>query len=352
MEICTIKQESTNYRSSTIQHNKDIISFFEQARYGNLKPNADYSDEKAFDLHLLELLRKLRDPTHLAIFFYNFSKLQEQRNIYWLESLYLQIFSILLSEKEELFLMQWNVHTVSSVFYWLRNCLLIPEVFLAKFNNIIPTVKWDIQWMGKALYGLQNCTRVPTGLLWNFAFMALSIKKWDAQWIGNALVGIAHIEWEEANMLVNFLFQKIEILQLEMEDFIGIQSLVIWLNYVWLNVPDSILEKWDSFVNSEGRMQSTATNAEKMLFEYLSDYWDLDDMEILHWAYLNGHEVDILILTTEGKVFAIIESDGSVHAIISKRNRIQKRDQFFLNAWITDLIIRKTKDWCRIVERL
>lgn len=57
--------------------------------------------------------------------------------------------------------------------------------------------------------------------------------------------------------------------------------------------------------------------------------------------YILGYEVDVVLYDTEGRIFAIIESDGIGHQVSKKHmNKDNRRDALFLRRGITDIIIR------------
>lgn len=379
-------------RSNAIQFNTEIVSFFEEVRWSmHIRDiHAICSSGRSFQHHVLHMVRGAHDPVNLWTFFHRFGKTHKKRFLRWAEYLYSEIFHVLLTEKKQLLLEKnwqardiwdifygfqncsnippqifqnfivlissikiWDAHSITNILYGLQNCSYIPPELFQNIIKIIPTIKnWKSRWIWNALYGLQNCHNVSPELLKSFAKIIPTITDWEPQWIWNAFFWISHLEWSEVDELIDELFQKIYEIDMETVGFIWIQSLVIWLNHIQAEIPNFISKKWDSLVEEEWRGHSTITYDENVLSRYLREKWDMDNFEIHQWVYVNGYEVDHIILDTEGNIFAIIESDGSIHNSISKINKDNKRDQFFLNAWVTDLIIRKTRHGCKIVEKL
>lgn len=124
--------------------------------------------------------------------------------------------------------------------------------------------------------------------------------------------------------------------------FRSTQKLVIELEHTDVNIPIELLNRWNILQNEEAEKHFTPTQDEENIVASILGSADIfDGFTIGRNEYICGYEVDIVLHDTEGRIFAIIESDGSGHMMNSNtRNKDNRRDALFLRRGVTDTIIR------------
>lgn len=153
-----------------------------------------------------------------------------------------------------------------------------------------------------------------------------------------------------------FLIEKIasKILEVNLQDkwFLCIQKIIQVFELLDIEIPDELASRWQELLAQEWENHHINTLQEQEVFDAIVNETWLYGLSISKNEYVLGFEVDIVIWDSNDKIFAIIESDGVQHKSDPKKKRADHlRDQLFYRRLITDVIIRKTKKWCQIVER-
>lgn len=285
---------------------KEIISFFH--RIHRIWWNILIGDSRKM---ILSFVEDIASPMELCIFFQFLRK-----SLGWVRIvpngdillLYHDIFQKLVSKR---WIFQktngWKVTHFSVLFHQLRDISCLPECILEDFQKLAYTLKepFDAVSVIEMLRFLENY--------------------WHSD------------SWKE---LIRIIWWKIFWLNLDQLWFMTIKSLVVAFEHVHIEIPEDLLYRWNTLQNEEWEKYFTATPHEEWIVQSLIESSMLDGYTIKRNKFICWYEVDIILYDTKWDIFAIIESDGKRHFGHKTKIKDQRRDNLFLQRWITDTIIR------------
>lgn len=226
--------------------------------------------------------------------------------------------------------------------------VLFDEIFkkiIAKKRKIFQSYTWSSKYIWSLFHNLRNFQNIPIEFFEDMTTLIEWINHWSWTHISEILRTIEpYRNTNHGRLLLYVIGDKILSMNMELQSFSVVQSLIINLEHLDVEIPDTLLNRWNHLQNEEGEKNSTPTQYEDGIFNtILKDTDTFDGFSLERNIFICGYEVDIVVYDTQGDIFAIIESDWTAHQKASKtRNKDKKRDALFFRRGITDTIIRCT----------
>lgn len=216
------------------------------------------------------------------------------------------------------------------------------EKIITKKRNIFQASNWDSKYIWSIFHNLRNYPNIPIEFFEDIGNIAEWIEHWSWNHISETL---RTLEWyrdtEYGEKFIRIIGNKIFWLDIEKLSFRTVQSLIINLEHLDVEIPEVLENRWRTLQNEEGDKNFISTpDEERIIQSILANVDDFEGFSLEKNVFLCGYEVDVILYDTQGAIFAIIESDGRAHESVAKtRNKDQRRDALFLRRGITDTII-------------
>lgn len=259
----------------------------------------------------LSYIEKMQTPSDFTFF------LTELRNAIWTEKgetlperelLYHSVLCEFLTVKRDILVSskRWNTSTITFLFYFFREVPNLPVSFLNIVSQLICEKK---DWKP-----IQIATILRT------------MESYRETTIWKTIIQNAY------DILLQF--------HLDDYEFNEIQSLIIALEHLDIEIPIELLNHWNTRQNEEAHEYYTQTGHENEIFDRIKHDYSFEWYSLEQNVYICGYEVDVVMYDIQGKIYAIIESDGWSHSDDKIQKKDQRRDALFLRRGISDLIIR------------